>query len=597
MLSRVSVRLGIVFGLIIFFTVAVSYFTQVRFINELLLKGIRQEISRELRLNGLMLEAKPANWHVEGVPDSLSDMIGSVLDLRVTLISVDGRVIGDSYLSGSSLGTIENHRNRPEIQEALRSGYGENIRYSDTVRENMLYVAVPLGNPDAYAVLRFAKPVRDIGALEREVRKGIEAALFWALFLSLLAGIITAFILARPLQRLADAAEKRLHGDFRGVIPVHRNDEIGKLARGINYLSDEIRRNRRQEEWYRAVFSGIREAIIVTNASGEIILVNPVASRLFGIENAIPASRPLKTLSDSRLQEIIDGVHENRSTLLREEVSLGTSKGTRIMQISSMPVLKEGRSEGTVFVFNDITKLRNLERIRRDFVSSVSHELRTPLTSIKGYTETLLEGAMHDPDHAAAFLQIILKESEQLTALVNDVLDLSKIESGRISYAFAPVDLCGVVNRNLEMLRPAIDKKGIRIECNFRENLPDVCADASYLDIVVRNLLDNAVKYVDDRNGRIRISVFRSGDEVVMEIDDNGIGIAPADLDRIFERFYRVDKARSRQLGGTGLGLAIVKHIVIAHKGHIAVRSRINQGSTFSVTLPVSCAELKKENG
>jgi len=506
MLSRVSVRLGIVFGLIIFFTVAVSYFTQVRFINELLLRGIRQEIGRELKLNRLMLETKPANWHVHGAPDSLADTIGSVLDLRVTLVSVDGRVIGDSYLSGSSLGTIENHRNRPEIQEALRSGYGENIRYSDTVRENMLYVAVPLGNPDVYAVLRFAKPVRDIGALEREVRKGIEAALFWALFFSLLAGIVTAFILARPLQRLADAAEKRLHGDFRGVIPVHRNDEIGKLARGINYFSDEIRRNRRQEEWYRAVFSGIREAIIVTNATGEIILVNPVASRLFGIENAI-------------------------------------------------------------------------------------------LASIKGYTETLLEGAMHDPEHAAAFLQIILKESEQLTALVNDVLDLSRIESGRISFSFAPVDLRGVVNRNLEMLRPAIEKKGVRIECNFRENLPDVCADASYLDIVVRNLLDNAVKYVDDRDGRIRISVFRSGDEVVMEIDDNGIGIAPADLDRIFERFYRVDKARSRQLGGTGLGLAIVKHIVIAHKGHIAVRSRINQGSTFSVTLPVSCAELKKENG
>lgn len=595
MLSRVSVRLGIVFGLIIFFTVALSYFSQGRLINELLLKGIRQELGRELRLNQLLLENEPANWKDPETADRWADTVGRVLDLRVTLVTLDGRVIGDSYLSPFVLGSVENHSYRPEIQEAMKVGYGEHIRYSDTVRENMLYMAVPLGDP-VYAILRFAKPVQDIGALESEVRKGIEAALFWALLFSLLAGVITAFILARPLQRLANAAEKRLHGDFSGVIPVHRNDEIGKLARGINYLSDEIRKNMRQEEWYRAVFSGIREAIIVTNAAGEIMLVNPVASRLFRIESAMPLSWPLRRLSDSRLQDIIDDVHENRSTLLKEEVEIATAKGTRIMQISTMPVLKEGRSEGTVFVFNDITRLRNLERVRRDFVSSVSHELRTPLTSIKGYTETLLEGAMYDPEHAAAFLQIIHKESEQLTALVNDVLDLSRIESGRIRYTFASVDLRGVIDSNLALLRQSIEKKGIRIERNYRKDLPDVLADASYLDIVVRNLLDNAVKYVDDVNGRIRISVFRTNADVVMEIDDNGIGIAPADLDRIFERFYRVDKARSRQLGGTGLGLAIVKHIVIAHKGHVAVRSRINQGSTFSVTLPVFCAEAKNNN-
>ena len=593
MFSKVSVRLGLVFGLIIFLTAALGYFSKGRLIDDLLLRSIREEMRRELALNSILLEQKPSGWLDGTAPDSWADRAGSVLGLRVTIIELSGRVAGDSYLASSALATLENHRDRPEVRQALGKGYGEDIRYSATLRENMLYMAVPLGKPEAYAVLRFAKPVRDIGALEGAVRKGIEAGLFWALLVSLFVGIMTAFILARPLQRLADAAEKRVHGDFSGVIPAHRNDEIGKLARGINYLSEEIRKNRRLEEWYRAVFSGIREAIIVTNAQGEIILVNPVASRLFRIENAIPASRPLRTLSDSKLQEIIDGVHEHRSTLLKEEVALGTAKGSRIMQISTMPVLKDGRSEGMVFVFNDITRLRNLERIRRDFVSSVSHELRTPLTSIKGYTETLLEGAMHDPEHAAAFLQIILKESEQLTALVNDVLDLSKIESGRIEYAFAPVDLCALIDRNVELLAPAIDKKGIRIERSYREHLPPVLADPGYLDLVVRNLLDNAVKYVDDRNGRIRISVFHSDGNVTMEIDDNGIGIAPADLDRIFERFYRVDKARSRQLGGTGLGLAIVKHIVLAHKGHVAVRSRLNQGSVFSVTLPVSGKEQR----
>ncbi|MBM3163420.1 MAG: HAMP domain-containing protein [Chlorobi bacterium] len=594
MFSKVSVRLGLVFGVIIFLTAALGYFSQGRLINQLLLKGIRQEMSRELDLNRMLLEQMPPGWLNAGAPDRWADRTGRILDLRVTLTDPSGRVIGDSYIAPSALASLENHRNRPEILQALETGSGEHIRYSDTVRENMLYMAVPLGKPQVYAVLRFAKPVRDIGALETEVRKGIEAGLFWALLFSLLAGVMTAFFLAKSLERLASVAEKRVHGDFSGVIPVHRNDEIGKLARGINYLSEEIVRNRRQEEWYRAVFSGIREAIIVTNASGEIILVNPVASRLFRIENAMQAFRPLRTLSDGRLQEIINGVHEESRALLKEEVTLSTAKGIRIMQISTMPVMKEGRSEGTVFVFNDITRLRNLERIRRDFVSSVSHELRTPLTSIRGYTETLLEGAMHDPEHAAAFLQIILKESEQLTALVNDVLDLSSIESGRIRYNFAPVDLCRVVERSIDLLRPAMEKKQIRLECNFPEVPLEVCGDVSYLDIVVRNLLDNAVKYVDDRNGRIRISVFRSGNnDVTLEIDDNGIGIASADLDRIFERFYRVDKARSRQLGGTGLGLSIVKHIVLAHKGRVAVRSRLNQGSVFSVTLPVSGKEQR----
>jgi two-component system phosphate regulon sensor histidine kinase PhoR len=588
MLARVSVRLGIVFGLLVFFTAALGYFSQGRLINQILLEGIRQEIHRELLLSSQMLEKRPAEWDALSASDLWADRTGRTLDLRVTLVTPDGRVAGDSYVPLSKLGSLENHLSRPEIAAALKTGYGQHIRYSRTVGENMLYMAVSLGKPERYGVLRFAKPVRDIGALETEVRKGLEAGLFWALLFSLLAGLTTAFILARPLQRLAEAAEKRVHGDFSGIIPVHRNDEIGKLARGINYLSEEITRHRRQEEWYQAVFSGIREAIIVTNASGEIILVNPVASRLFRIEVSIRASRPLKTLSDRGLQELLEGVHEKRSTLLKEEVTLATAKGTRIMQISSMPVMKGNHPEGTVFVFNDITRLRNLERVRRDFVSSVSHELRTPLTSIKGYTETLLEGAMHDSEHAAAFLQIILKESEQLTALVNDVLDLSSIESGKIQYTFSPVDLRGIIDRNVELLMPAIAKKQIRIERNYQPEVAEVFGDAGYLDIVVRNLLDNAVKYSDDLNGRIRISLFRSGEEVTMEIEDNGIGIAQAHLNRIFERFYRADKARSRQLGGTGLGLAIVKHIVLAHKGHVGVRSRINQGSTFSVTLPAA---------
>ena len=595
MQAKVSFRLGAVIGTIIFVTVILSYLSLSRQLTELLETSARRELHRDLLFNSQMLDRQPQGWLESDSADAWTDRVGRTLELRVTLIDLQGRVIGDSYVEPGRLAGLQNHGDRPEVKAALRNGYGEFSRYSQTVNEQMLYMAMPVGRPKPYAVLRFAKPLYDIGLFEAGIRKSIERGLFFALFFSLVAGVMAAFFLARPLRVLADTAQKRIHGDLSGAIPVDRRDEIGMLGRAFNTMSDELKKMRRSEEWYRAVFSGIREAIIVTDAAGDIILVNPAASRIFRIEGAMFKSRPLSHLSDKRLEELFTRVHTDRLRLLKEELALTTSKGTRIMQISSMPVIKENRFDGTVFVLNDITKLRNLERIRRDFVSSVSHELRTPLASIKGYTETLLDGAMDEPEHAAAFLKIILQESEQLTALVNDVLDLARIESGRIEYQFSAVDIKSVVAKSVELLRRSLDKKHVRLDIHFAEELPLIYADAGYLEIVIRNLLENAIKYVDEQHGRIRVSVFRSGDMVRLEVEDNGIGISKQDIGRIFERFYRVDKARSRELGGTGLGLSIVKHIVLAHKGYVDVRSRVNQGSVFSVQFPVAADEEQKQ--
>ncbi|MEI6758155.1 MAG: cell wall metabolism sensor histidine kinase WalK [Chlorobium sp.] len=585
--TKVSFRLGVAIGMIIFFTVLISYLSLGRQLTELLTTATKSELRRDLLFNKQMLEQQPAGWQSDTTAEAWAQRVGRALELRVTLIDPEGLVIGDSYIPSAKLSLVENHSNRLEVKGAREKGYGEDTRYSQTVHEQMLYMAVSVVKPDGRFILRFAKPLSDTGIFEAVIRKEIEKGVFLALFFSLVSGVLTARFLARPLRKLAETAQKRIHGDFSGSIPVSRSDEIGMLARAFNGMSDEITAMRRREEWYLAVFSGIREAIIVTDAAGDIILVNPAASRTFRIEGAMFKSRPIRQLSDSKLQELFTRVHSNRTALLKEEMSLMTSKGVRIMQVSSMPIMKENRFEGTVFVLNDITKLRNLERVRRDFVSSVSHELRTPLTSIKGYTETLLEGAIHDPEHATAFLQIILQESEQLTALVNDVLDLSRIESGRIEYNFTAVDVSSVVAKSVDLLRQSLDKKQIRLDQHISGNLPQVYADSGYMEIVVRNLLENAIKYVDERNGKIRISAFRSGDYVRLEVEDNGIGIAKQDLGRIFERFYRVDKARSRKYGGTGLGLSIVKHIVLAHKGNVEVRSKVNQGSVFSVIFPV----------
>ncbi|MBZ4219536.1 MAG: cell wall metabolism sensor histidine kinase WalK [Chlorobium sp.] len=591
MLGKHSIKLGLVIGAIIFFSVVISYFSIENRLTKILITATKKELYRDLLFNKQMFEEEAQELHTTEQSNAWVERIALAFDIRVTLIDIDGEVIADSSVPPGKLYAIESHWNRPEVQDAIKTGYGERTRYSQTVKEHMLYMAIPVGSPKPYAILRFGKPIYDIGGFDTGIHKEFSQGLFVALFVSLIAGFFGAFFLARPLQALAKTAQKRMQGEFSGTIPVRSKDETGVLARTLNFMTVEIIKLRRSEEWFQAVFSGIREAIIVTDAAGDIILVNPAASRMFRIDGTMLKSRPIRHLSDNKLQELFARVHSTRITLRKEELALITTKGERILQISSMPLTKEGEFEGTVFVLNDITKLRNLEKIRRDFVSSVSHELRTPLTVITGYTETLLEGAMHEPEHATSFLQIIQQASEQLTALVNDLLDLSKIESGYIEYQFTAVDLKRVVQQSIELLKSSINKKQIKLNIIIPDDLPPVYADARYLDIAIRNLLDNAIKYVDDHNGKIRISAFRSGEDIRLEIGDNGIGISKSDIGRIFERFFRVDKARSRQQGGTGLGLAIVKHIILAHNGNVEVRSRVNHGSVFSLILKIAKAE------
>ncbi|WP_167599253.1 ATP-binding protein [Chlorobaculum sp. 24CR] len=588
MKAKLSFRLGLVFGLIIFFSLAFSYVYQGRQLRKVLSQNVRTSLLHDLRLLAGMLESRPSGWDDPALSDQWADRIGKTLDVRLTLIGLDGRVIGDSYVPADKFGKLENHRNREEVREALSGRLGEARRFSVSVRENMLYMAMPVGQPVPWAVLRLAKPMHDITAVEAQIDRGIEGGLYWALLLALVAGALSAMFLSRPLVRIASAADRFLHGEKEVKIPVKREDEIGRLARAFNYLSEEIVRLTRKEEWLREVLSSIREAIIVTNASGEIVLANPAASRLFMIEAARKRSIPVTHIEDPGMRELFERVHRRQSGVYNEELTASTSKGKRILKVTAVPVMSGSQFDGTVLVINDVTRLRNLERTRRDFVSSVSHELRTPLASIRGYTETLLEGAVNDPENATAFLNIILQESEQLTALVNDVLDLSRIESGKILYTFEPLNVRPQLEKTVALFEPAASRKGVRIELNAPDGLPPVYADKNYFDIIMRNLIDNAIKYVDENRGRVRVSAYTTGDGVSIEVADNGIGIPQADLDRIFERFYRVDKARSRELGGTGLGLSIVKHIVLAHKGKVEVRSRINRGSTFTVTIPVA---------
>jgi PAS domain S-box-containing protein len=326
------------------------------------------------------------------------------------------------------------------------------------------------------------------------------------------------------------------------------------------------------------------EGVLVTDQKGEILLMNPSLRKTFLIDLPPEGKRSLEVIRNAKIQEVVDRTLQNKQKLISEELSL-TVPEEKFLKVNAVPIVREGEVNGAILVFHDITELRRLERIRQDFVANVSHELRTPISSIKGYAETLLDGAMNDQQNSRDFIEIINRDSDRLAKLIDDLLDLSRIESGKLKMVFVPTDILGVIKRTMFIIENLAKMKSISIEIQAAENLSNVLADETRLSQVILNLLDNAIKYTSE-GGEIKISV-RSNDQFVeVDIADTGIGIPEKDLSRVFERFYRVDKARSRDMGGTGLGLSIVKHIVQAHGGEVWVRSKLEHGSTFCFVIP-----------
>jgi two-component system phosphate regulon sensor histidine kinase PhoR len=302
------------------------------------------------------------------------------------------------------------------------------------------------------------------------------------------------------------------------------------------------------------------------------------------IDSAPEGKKPIEVLRNNDIQDMVDTIIKYRKNITREG-KFSIVYGEKAILINGAPVIKEGVVQGAILVFHDITEIRRLERVRQDFVANVSHELRTPLSNIKGYAETLLDGAISDEANSREFTQIIYRESERLSNIIDDLLDISRMESGKIKMVFLPIEAEGAIKKAIAVLKNSTIGKSISIELSIQDNLPKILADEGRLTQVLLNLLDNAVKYTADQ-GSIIVSAFKKDDFVQIEVKDTGIGIPEKDLARIFERFYRVDKARSRDLGGTGLGLSIVKHIVQAHKGEVWVASTQGKGSIFSFTIP-----------
>lgn len=521
--------------------------------------------------------------------DQLCKTLGRQTATRITLILPAGEVLGDSLEEPARM---ENHADRPEIRAALAGGEGRTTRYSFTVQKEMMYVAVPVYvDGKVTGVVRTAMAVTAIDdalrVLYREMALGGLAAVLAAALMSLL----IARRISRPLEEMRHGAERFARGELDRRLTVSGSEEICGLAETMNqmaaHLDDRIRTVSRQRNEQEAVLASMVEGVLAVDLEERILRLNNAAARLLGVRPEQAEGRRIQeVVRKADLQRFVARALANREPV-EGDIVLRDAEGERFLQAHGT-VLRgaQGQEIGALIVLNDVTRLRRLETLRRDFVANVSHELKTPITAIKGFVETLLDGAVANPDDAQRFLQIITRQADRLNAIIDDLLDLSRIEQEAEK---------GGIPLARGALRPVLEAAVQACSVGAREKSLEVVLHCSgelqaqinppLLEQAVVNLLTNAIKYSGDA-GRVVVDAVQFGDKVMIKVQDWGSGISPEHLPRLFERFYRVDKARSRKQGGTGLGLAIVKHIVQSHGGEVVVHSTPGQGSTFTLILP-----------
>jgi two-component system, OmpR family, phosphate regulon sensor histidine kinase PhoR len=537
-------------------------------------------------------------------PGSLDDAcraLANELGVRITVIAQDGTVIGDSDEAATRL---ENHGSRPEVIEALSRGTGTAVHYSSSVKHDLFYHAYRQTDGSRQRIVRVAVSFSEV----ENVTASLGRTLLAGVLLCSLLGLAVAYVFSRRvsnrINRLAEFSKSVAEGRFgQPVLPRIGDDELDVLEQNLRDMSLKIRDNinelRSEKEKFDSILRCMVEGLVVIDPKGKVLLINEQARTMFAVTDEQIRNGSFLEISRSPamhgiLREVL-AFDFSRNTYSKR-ISLGDGRWFRVNAVS----LRNGteRPSGLILVLHDITEIQRLETVRSDFVANVSHELRTPLTAIRGYVETLLHNPPGDPADAKQFLTIIARHSERLSRLTEDLLTLSDLESGARRLTFKPVEAAQLVQRVLEVFWDRAAKKNVGLSYSLPLDLPVILGDYDRLQQLFINLVDNAVKYTSS-GGSVTISGRHvdSGPHREMEIAviDTGAGISEKDLPRLTERFYRVDKARSRELGGTGLGLAIVKHIVQAHGGELKIESVLNKGTTVRVFLPAVAAETNPD--
>ena len=536
-----------------------------------------------LLLERQLFKGGPALKHV-------CDTAGEHLLNRITVILPSGEVSADSVENPA---LMDNHGTRPEILKAFNNKVGVSTRYSATLGQDMMYVAVPaFQSGTLLGVVRTSVSVAEIEETLAALFKHIIQA---GIAVAILAGGIGWFIshrISRPLQLLTGGALRYAQGDLQHKVYVSGSEEISTLAESLNQmatqLGERLRTVTQQHDELDAVLSNMVEAVMIVDREERVLRCNRAVGQMFGIDAECAEKRPiLEVIRNAAIQRFVKKTFDSREAV-EDVINLNSGKAQRFLHAHGTLLWTESPSQSvSLLVFHDITRLKQLENMRREFVANVSHELKTPITSIEGFIETLQEGAIDEPENAQRFLNIIARNAHRLNAIIDDLLTLSKVEqdNGAHHILLTNASLQDVLESAMLACEERANEQQVHVELECDADL-FAHVNPPLLEQAMVNLLDNAVKY-SHPGSTVTLKATRQEDEVHLQVRDSGCGIPPEHQARIFERFYRVDKARSRKQGGTGLGLAIVKHIANAHHGRATVESSPGQGSTFSIILPM----------
>jgi len=562
--------------------ICLSFFILNLFMQDEIKKILTRKIEAELMSYAQLIDLSS--------PKKISDQleqIAKISNSRVSLIDARGKVFADSE---KEITQLDNHLNRPEVQEARLRGKGKSIRFSNSIGMDMLYVAVTIKDgSETTGYVRLARPLHDVRSMIEKVYQSIFLAILIVAIISLIIALLFSYRLAAPIRAMEKFTERLRQGEPTGTIILKTSDETKKLADNINYLVDELKSKIKlateEKSKLMTAFTSMNEGVLIINAQSIIEFVSPVLNNMLSIQYGdVNGMTPMEAFRSVDLQKAFLEFKETRINV-SSEITLGNIEPV-ILNVSISAVHGHPEEEKTMIVFHDVTRLKKLEKIRMDFVANVTHEIRTPLTAIIGYLETIKAGAINNINETKKFIDIILKQAERLNRLVEDLLTISNIELDEIILNFERVSLNTVITNVISLVEAKAWLKKITIHNNLRENLPPVRADKDKLVQIFVNILDNAVKFTPE-SGEVIIAADEADAYSVVSIIDTGIGVPRDEIQRLGERFYRVDKTRSRDLGGTGLGLSIVKHLMIAHGGRMEIESQLGRGTKVSLFFPV----------
>jgi two-component system phosphate regulon sensor histidine kinase PhoR len=553
-------------------------------VRQFYLADLQGQLAGEARVVGEALLPLLSAGQTGETLDQLARRYADLTDARVTLVGLDGTVLGESHEDRLQM---DNHLYRVEIQDALAKGEGASTRYSRTLGYDWMYVAVPV--PDAgqpLAVMRLAVPLTRIQAGVTRLRTAVLAAMLLATVLAVLLALWIAERAVRPVRSLTAVVQRVADGDLGARMIPTTADELGVLTHAFNRMSEQLRDKVHALNSEQSRLSGVLEhmadGVVITDRDGLVRLLNPAAARLLDTTSQAAMGRSFAQVArHHRIIEVWQTCRE-RQQEQAAPVEIGLRGG--FLQVIATPLAGD-QEQSCLVIIQDLTQVRRLETVRRDFISNISHELRTPLASLKALVETLRDGALDDPPAAQRFLEQMDGEVDALTQTVQELLELSRTESGQAPLQLKPASVAGLIQQVARRLLPQAERAGLQLTVDVPESPAPVLADAERVEQALTNLLHNAIKFTPS-GGQITLSAREQGGEAIISVRDTGTGIASEDLPRIFERFYKADRARSTS--GTGLGLSIAKHIVQAHGGRIWAESVLGQGSTFSIALPLA---------